>query len=93
MYFFTTSASRAWAPARSNPNSRRARRWRSRSQQLVELGLQCGQSLVFLGAELTLLQKPVLLIGQPLNMREHGSNLVWLSHGLSSVDPGPLIRP
>src|SRR5262245_42043176 len=60
---------------------------------LVELGLQCGQSLVFLGAELTLLQKPVLLIGQPLDMREHGSTLVWLSHGLSSVDPGPLIRP
>jgi len=84
MYFFTTSASRAWAPARSNPNSRRARRWRSRSQQLVELGLQCGQSLVFLGAELTLLPKPVLLIGQPLDLREHGSILVGLGHGLSS---------
>src|SRR5205814_5544320 len=32
MYFFTTSASRACASAGSWPNSRRARRWRRRSQ-------------------------------------------------------------
>src|SRR5215475_581374 len=53
---------------------------------LVELGLQRGQPVTFLGAELTLLQKPVLLIGQPLDMREHGRILVGLGHGLSSGD-------
>src|SRR5499426_1927251 len=57
---------------------------------LVELGLQCGQSLVVLGAELALLQKPVLLIGQPLDVREHGSILVGLGHGLSSGNPSTI---
>src|SRR5262245_3103759 len=51
---------------------------------LVELGLQRGEPVVFLGTKLTVLQKPVLFIGQPLDLREHGSILVGLGHGLSS---------
>src|SRR5215475_4217508 len=53
---------------------------------LVELGLQLGQPVTFLGAEFTLLEKPVLLIGQPLDMRKDRSILVGLGHGLSSGD-------